>query len=160
MKYIPWINSALLTAGLVYLVVGLSGCSNLYTREDLAHDQAARGQIEEPPDLDTRDDAEILAREIEATTPQGGDPIIPFAELPGPGECRIWYPGKSPLEQPSAGPCADLDGKVPPGAWLVYRPADAPQLIQIREYPVQADGVVVVKNYDAQTGEYMGPGLR
>jgi hypothetical protein len=97
-----------------------------------------------------------LASEIRRTTPVGNDPLIPFESLPAPGQCRIWYPGRSPLEQPSSGACTDLLKNVPPGAWLVYRPAETPQFIQIREYPVQPDGIVVVRNYDARTGTYIG----
>jgi hypothetical protein len=101
---------------------------------------------------------EQLAAEIVATRPVGNEPIIPLNELPKPGDCRIWYPGKSPLEQPSAGPCTERLDQVPPGAWLVYRPEQTPQYIQIREYPVQSGGTIVVKNYDARTGLYVGPG--
>lgn len=104
------------------------------------------------------EDQEQLAEEIVATRPTGNDPIIPLDELPKPGDCRIWYPGRSPLEQPSAGPCTERLEQVPPGAWLVYRPEQTPQYIQIREYPVQSGGTVVVKNYDARTGLYVGPG--
>lgn len=109
-------------------------------------------------ETEPRDDEKQLAANIVATRPTGPEPIIPLNELPKPGDCRIWYPGKSPLEQPSAGPCTDRLEQVPPGAWLVYRPEQTPQYIQIREYPVQTGGTIVVKNYDARTGLYIGPG--
>lgn len=107
----------------------------------------------EPSDAD-----EQLAAEIGATRPTGGEPVIPLTELPKPGDCRIWYPGRSPLEQPSSGPCTEMLEKVPPGAWLVYRPEQTPQYIQIREYPIQTGGTIIVKNYDSRTGLYIGPG--
>jgi hypothetical protein len=132
MTHIPFVTSAILGTTLVCGAFGIAGCGS--------------------------NGSEELAEQIQETTPKGNEPIIPFAQLPGPGECRIWFPGRSPLEQPSAGPCQEIDDKVPPGAWLVYRPAQTPQLIQIREYPVQPGGVVVVKNYDARTGAYLGPG--
>lgn len=48
---------------------------------------------------------------------------IPPGHLPPPGSCRIWMPGQPPGHQSPPGACADLEGRVPEGGWLVYRPA-------------------------------------
>jgi hypothetical protein len=50
---------------------------------------------------------------------------IPPGHLPPPGLCRIWLPGDPPGHQPAPASCDRLAGHVPPGAWLVYRPAVA-----------------------------------
>ncbi|QGT78701.1 hypothetical protein GM160_07200 [Guyparkeria halophila] len=48
------------------------------------------------------------------------DPVtIPAGHMPPPGECRIWYPDRSPGDQPSPGSCRDLEHRVPAGAVLV-----------------------------------------
>src|SRR5258706_16243614 len=71
--------------------------------------------------------------------------VVPQAFLPLPGQCRIWYPERRPEAQPSAAPCADVERTVPPGAWLVYRPADNRQYIQVREFPVRPGDPVVIR---------------
>jgi len=47
---------------------------------------------------------------------------IPEGHLPPPGECRVWYPGRPPGQQPPPVKCASA--QVPPGAWLMRRPRD------------------------------------
>ena len=44
---------------------------------------------------------------------------IPPGHMPPPGKCRIWYPDLTPGQQPPPGECADLQYRVPPGAWLI-----------------------------------------
>jgi hypothetical protein len=44
---------------------------------------------------------------------------IPSGQRPRPGECRVWFPGRPPGQQPPAGDCDDLEGNVPEGACLV-----------------------------------------
>lgn len=52
-----------------------------------------------------------------------GDPCddldIPGGHRPPRGQCRIWYPGRSPGHQPPPGDCDELAGDVPDGACLV-----------------------------------------
>ena len=52
-----------------------------------------------------------------------GDPCddldIPSGHRPPRGQCRIWYPRRSPGHQPPPGNCDDLAGDVPDGACLV-----------------------------------------
>ncbi|MFI9654366.1 hypothetical protein ABGV17_06505 [Guyparkeria sp. GHLCS8-2] len=48
------------------------------------------------------------------------DPVIlPASELPPAGECRIWYPGRAPEDQPEPGDCDELRQQLPPGTVLV-----------------------------------------
>ena len=44
---------------------------------------------------------------------------IPGGHRPPPGQCRIWFPGRSPGHQPPAGDCDELAADVPEGACLV-----------------------------------------
>lgn len=44
---------------------------------------------------------------------------IPRGHLPPPGQCRIWFPGRSPGKQPPPGDCRQLRHRVPAGAWLI-----------------------------------------
>lgn len=46
-------------------------------------------------------------------------PNVPQGYMPRPGECRIWYPDRSPNNQPPSGNCAYLRNHVPPGAYLL-----------------------------------------
>ena len=41
--------------------------------------------------------------------------------FPQPGNCRIWYPNVSPGRQPRGVPCQSLRGRVPRGAFVLYR---------------------------------------
>lgn len=87
---------------------------------------------------------------------------IPPGQLPPPGSCRIWFPGRPPGHQPAAGRCDDLASRVPPGAWLVYRPlADGRgkgrgrgrrghAVVRVSVYG--DSGLSVVRIFDAVTG--------
>lgn len=44
---------------------------------------------------------------------------LPKGQLPPPGLCRIWFPGRPPGQQPAPGRCRELRRQVPAGAWLV-----------------------------------------
>ena len=46
-------------------------------------------------------------------------PKIPPGHMPPAGKCRIWYAGRPPGHQPPPCDCDDLEGRVPPGAWLI-----------------------------------------
>ena len=84
---------------------------------------------------------------------------IPPGHLPPPGQCRIWFPGRPPGHQPRPGRCGRLEGEVPQGAWLLYRPSKARDTVQVSTYDSQSIGVVVsVVIYDAATGKYLRQG--
>ena len=55
--------------------------------------------------------------------PASGDPCddldIPSGQRPRQGECRVWFPGRSPGHQPPPGDCDELEDNVPDGACLV-----------------------------------------
>jgi hypothetical protein len=44
---------------------------------------------------------------------------IPPGHMPARGECRIWYHGREPGQQPPPGKCKQFHGKVPAGATLI-----------------------------------------
>ena len=45
---------------------------------------------------------------------------VPRGHYPPPGECRIWYPDRSPGHQPPPAKCDRLVGRVPYGAFVLY----------------------------------------
>lgn len=78
-------------------------------------------------------------------------------ELPAPGECRLWRPGRPVREQPRAGTCAQIEPTAPPESWILYRPSQDPRLVQVRIVdPDQAGLVTEVRVYDAMRGTYLG----
>jgi hypothetical protein len=78
-------------------------------------------------------------------------------ELPAPGECRLWRPGRPVREQPRAGACAQIEPTAPPESWILYRPSQDPRLVQVRIVdPDQAGLVTEVRVYDAARGTYLG----
>jgi hypothetical protein len=48
-----------------------------------------------------------------------GKADIPPGHMPARGECRIWYHGREPGQQPPPGKCKQFHGKVPAGATLI-----------------------------------------
>ena len=65
---------------------------------------------------------------------------IPKGHYPPPGECRVWYPDRPAGHQPPPGKC----GRIPPGAWLIRHPQDAPGHVHVTVYEPQRPGVVMV----------------
>ncbi|HEX2078086.1 MAG TPA: hypothetical protein VHG08_10260 [Longimicrobium sp.] len=45
---------------------------------------------------------------------------VPRGHYPPPGECRVWYPGREPGQQPPPAKCDRLAGRVPYGAFILY----------------------------------------
>lgn len=81
---------------------------------------------------------------------------IPAGHLPPPGSCRIWYPDRPAGQQPPPGDCRDLAQRVPPGAWLLTRPADAAEHVHVAAYdPQHAEAMRVVRVFEAATGKYV-----
>lgn len=56
---------------------------------------------------------------------------IPPGQMPPPGSCRVWHPGRPPGQQPPPGDCDGLREAVPPNAWLLYRPDEARRVFRI-----------------------------
>ena len=84
---------------------------------------------------------------------------IPPGQLPHPGMCRVWLPGRPPGQQAEQGPCSRLADEVPPGAWLVYHPSGDRKHVEVTEYHPRRPGVVVaIRVYDAMSGQYVREG--
>ena len=82
---------------------------------------------------------------------------VPAAQLPAPGECRLWHPGRPVREQPRSGVCAQIEPTAPPESWILYRPRQDPRLVHVRIVDAeQAGRVTQVRVYDAARGTYLG----
>ena len=46
-------------------------------------------------------------------------PRIPNGHMPPPGQCRVWYPERTPGHQPPPGDCRSFGHRIPAGTWLV-----------------------------------------
>ena len=78
---------------------------------------------------------------------------IPPGHLPGPGECRLWYPGRPPGHQPPPVPCSRVRRR-PAGAWVLYRPDH--EHVRVSVISRVRPGVVVgVRMYEADTGLFL-----
>lgn len=56
---------------------------------------------------------------------------IPVGQMPPPGACRIWDPKLPTGRQEPPGDCDELRDRVPPGAWLLFRPNEEPRVYRI-----------------------------
>lgn len=104
--------------------------------------------------------APVIVSEPGPPGPPPGGPFatidIPPGHLPPPGECRIWFPDRPPGHQPPPGPCPSLVSKVPPGAWLLFRPAENPKHLEVSVYHHDRPGIVtVIRVYEAATGRLL-----
>ncbi len=82
--------------------------------------------------------------------------LIPPGHLPGPGQCRVWIPGRSPGRQPRprSRACAGIEAIAPPGSWIVYRRADDPSWVYLRIVDERRAGIVIRNRiYDLNTWE-------
>lgn len=77
------------------------------------------------------------------------------ADLPSPGRCRVWIPGRSPESQPRPGHCRAVGRRVPAGAWLVHRPTAEPGLIRVTVNDPRPVYVASVRLYEAETGRFV-----
>jgi hypothetical protein len=81
---------------------------------------------------------------------------IPKGHLPPAGACRIWFPGRPPGQQPPPGDCSELAVRVPPGAWLLSRPARDRKHVHVRVYDQERPGIVIViRVFEAATGRFV-----
>ena len=87
---------------------------------------------------------------LEQTVPAG----IPHEYIPPPGNCRIWYPDRSPEEQPAPERCLEIYD-VPAGVRLVYGGAMI-KTYRIEEYDPERTGVVTFINYfELESGRFL-----
>ena len=105
-------------------------------------------------------DREVIETE-EQRAPSDADrrgPLgIPEAELPAPGECRVWYPGRPSGQQPPPGGCGEAEQVAQPGSWILYRPTDDRRVVHNRVTdPVRRGVIVRIDLYDAERGTYLG----
>jgi hypothetical protein len=113
------------------------------------------GVVVRPVEKERGPDRKVVV--VDESRPHRGPLGIPPGHLPPPGQCRIWIPGKPPGHQPRPGACSDLEHRVPPGAWLVRRPAHDPRHVQVLVYDnVEPSLVVVIRHYVAASGEFEG----
>ncbi len=82
---------------------------------------------------------------------------IPPGQLPRPGACRIWYPGRPPGRQPPARACDRvMTGDVPAEAWLLHRPRPHPQTVELFERdPYAAGAQMIVSVFDVKSGDLL-----
>lgn len=81
---------------------------------------------------------------------------VPPGHFPPPGQCRIWVQGVPPGKQADCVPCNSIDGKIPVGALVLYRPSKESGALQVMEYDEQSPGMIVsVQWYDAQDGRHL-----
>lgn len=65
-------------------------------------------------------------------------------------------PGQPPGQQSPPGKCAELEERVPIGAWLVYRDIDDHDQVEVFVYHEQRPSVVVVIRYfEASSGRFL-----
>jgi hypothetical protein len=82
---------------------------------------------------------------------------IPPAQLPAPGACRLWRPGRPLREQARPGTCAQIEPTAPPDSWILYRPRQDPRLVDVRVVDPDSPGVILrIRVYDAERGTYLG----
>lgn len=79
---------------------------------------------------------------------------IPPGHYPPPGQCRIWMPGVAADRQAKCVPCTSIDGEIPLGAWVLYRPSREKGVLRVTTYDRRAaSSVVSVDWYDAANGK-------
>ena len=82
---------------------------------------------------------------------------VPPGHYPRVGECRLWFPGRPPGQQPRSQGCRGIERIAPAGSWILYRPSSDRRVVHARVVDPKRDGVVVVvRVYDADRGTYLG----
>jgi hypothetical protein len=92
-----------------------------------------------------------------AKAPPGAETLaVPPGQLPPPGECRLWFPGRPPGRQPRPRPCPDVEASAPAGAWILYRPSQDRSVVHVRYVDDRRAGVVVwIRIFDASSGAFV-----
>jgi hypothetical protein len=107
-----------------------------------------------PPPPDTRE----IEERRETPDPDRTGPLgIPEVQLPAPGECRVWYPGRPAGQQPPPQSCGEAERDAPAGTWVLYHPEDDERVVHRRVIDPARQGVILrVDIYDAERGTYLG----
>jgi hypothetical protein len=88
---------------------------------------------------------------------QGSSLGISTKELPAPGKCRVWIPGRDAGDQPKAGKCEVVEAAAPPGSWVLYRSPKERNVVQVRVMDHTHSGIVSdVLSYDIASGKLIG----
>jgi hypothetical protein len=81
---------------------------------------------------------------------------VPRGQLPPPGFCRVWFPGRPPGRQPKPGACADVEVGAPAGSWVLYRPSQDKRVVHVRYVHERRAGVVVwIRVFDVKSGAFV-----
>ena len=67
---------------------------------------------------------------------------VPPGHYPPAGQCRVWFPGRPPGQQPRATSCARLAGHVPAGAFVLYGGREWDSLYDWRDHERRHHGSV------------------
>ncbi|MBZ0267964.1 hypothetical protein K8I85_07400 [bacterium] len=79
---------------------------------------------------------------------------VPPGHFPPPGQCRIWMPGVAAGKQAKCVPCTSIDGGIPLGAWVLYRPSREKNVVRVTTYDRRSpESVMSVEWYDAASGK-------
>lgn len=80
---------------------------------------------------------------------------VPPGQLPPPGKCRVWFPGRPPGRQPRAESCSAAMANAPAGSWVLYRPSRGDE-VHARVMDSRRAGVVVsIRVYGDAGGRYL-----
>ena len=113
-----------------------------------------------PPSTPPAPEPEVREIEAEGSRPDAdrqGPLGIPEGELPSPGECRLWHPGRPAGQQPAPQSCGSAESDAPPVTWVLYRPPDDVRVVHVRVMDPEKAGVVVrISLFDAEKGAYLG----
>ena len=78
---------------------------------------------------------------------------VPPGQLPAPGMCRVWVPGRAPGHQAEPRSCAKVEHFAPAGSWILYRPSKDRKVVHVRVVDDRRAGVVVGRRvYDIRKG--------
>lgn len=81
---------------------------------------------------------------------------VPRSYVPAPGRCRIWLPGVPPGHQSRPDSCRRLEHRVPPGGWLLARPYDRYDVVEVFVYDRRDPRIKYRYTFDVQTGRRVG----